>query len=171
MREPALKPHVAGLFIAPEAGVPMQAVDAVRAVTGRGLEGDRYFLGIGSFSRWPAPHREVTLIAKEALDTLAAETGTALTPAESRRNILTVGVPLPALRHRRFQGGEVWVEGMRPCAPSKYLARLTDRPDLVRALTGRGGLRARLLTDGVIRRGDPVRWSDDLTTPVRRLPG
>ena len=41
------------IYTAPEAKAPMRARDAVRAVPGRGLEGDRYFKGEGAFSRWP----------------------------------------------------------------------------------------------------------------------
>lgn len=144
------------LFIAPTAGAPMQRVPEVRAVVGRGLEGDRYFYEAGSFSRWPGPHREVTLIAEEDLAEMAAETGIVLAPIESRRNLLVRGVPLGELLKQEFVVGPVRLRGMRICQPCKYLARLTEQPDLVPALVHRGGLRARILTDGVMRVGDAV---------------
>ncbi len=150
---------VLGLFIAPEAGAPMQPVEAVRAVPGRGLEGDRYFFGEGAFSRWPGPRREVSLIAEEDLETMARETGLVLAPSESRRNVLTRGVPLRQLRRRAaFSIGEVRLRGLRPCPPCRRLERLTGRDGLVEALTHRGGLRAQILTEGTLHVGDAVRF-------------
>ena len=57
---------------------------------------------------------------------------------------------------RTFTIGPVRLQGMRLCQPCKYLARLLDRPDLVRALLNRGGIRARILTEGRISPGDLV---------------
>ena len=149
---------VVQIFVAPEAGAPMRSVEAVRAVPGRGLDGDRYFHQEGSFSRWPGPHREVTLIAEEDLEAMRRETGVALPAAESRRNLLTRGADLRALIGREFDAGAVRMRGMQRCQPCKYLARLTGRPELVRALAGRGGIRARILGEGVLRPGDLLRF-------------
>lgn len=148
---------VVNLFIAPEAGAPMRAVEAVRAVPGRGLEGDRYFEAAGSFSRWPGAHREVTLIAEEALAEMAREAGVVLPPEASRRNVLVRGVPLNDLVRQTFWVGAVQMEGIRLSQPCKYLVRLTGEPGLLPGLIDRGGLRARLLNEGVLRVGDAVR--------------
>lgn len=140
------------IFTAPEAGAPMETREAVRAVPGRGLEGDRYFNGEGSFSRWPGPRREVTLIAEEALAAMENETGLALDPAESRRNLLTRGVPLNDLVRTEFTVGPVRMRGIRRCQPCKRLVRLTGHDDdLIPALVDRGGLRAQIRTEGVLR--------------------
>jgi MOSC domain-containing protein YiiM len=156
---PAWVGVVAGLFIAPEAGAPMRAVEAVRAVPGRGLEGDRYYEARGSFSRWPGAHRAVTLIAEEALAEMAAETGVILAPAASRRNVLVRGVPVNDLIKKAFVAGDVRMEGLRLCQPCKYLARRSGVPGVLPGLIGRGGLRARILDEGFIRVGDPVHLS------------
>lgn len=147
---------VRAIFIAPDAGGVMNVVERVRAVPGRGLEGDRYFYQRGSFSRWPGPHREVTLIASEALVEMEAETGIALPPDQSRRNILTVGIDVNQLLHQTFDVGPVTMRGMRLCQPCKYLARLTDLSDLVPAMLNRGGLRARILSEGIVSAGDRI---------------
>lgn len=149
---------LAAVFVAPEAGAPMRSVRQVRAVPGRGLEGDRYFDHAGSFSRWPGPHRDVSLVAEEALSAMAAETGLVLPPAASRRNLLTRGVPLNELVGQTFTVGGVRLRGERLCQPCKALARRTGLDGLVPALRNRGGLRARLLTEGVVRVGDPIAW-------------
>lgn len=148
---------VTGIFIAAEAGALMQRVEQARTVSGRGLEGDRYYFQQGSFSRWPGPHRELTLIAVEGLEEMARETGIELAPEQSRRNILTRGTALNELVGQAFYAGPVLLRGMRLCQPCKYLARLVDEPDLVRALLNRGGIRARILSEGVISVGDAVR--------------
>ena len=153
---PAWEGRVVGLFIAPAKGAAMQAVEAARAVPGRGLEGDRYFDGAGSFSRWPGPHRDLTLIAEEDLAAMEAE-GIALAPEASRRNVLVRGVPLADLVRQRFWVGDLEVEGSRLCQPCKYLVRLTGEPRLLPGMIGRGGLRARILTEGTVRVGDVIR--------------
>ena len=138
----------------------MRSAERVRAVPGRGLEGDRYWAGVGAFSRWPGPVREVTLIEREALDAASGEFGVALASGEHRRNLVVEGVDLSALLKRRFRVGGVEMEGLRICAPCKYLVRVTGQERIFDALVRRGGLRARILTEGEIRVGDPVTRSD-----------
>ena len=144
------------IYTAPEAKAPMQARETVRAVPGRGLEGDRYFYGEGAFSRWPGPRREVTLIAAEALAEAEAAFDVAVTAGEHRRNLVVTGVPLTDLVKAEFVIGDVRMRGVRVCAPCKYLVRVTGQKEIFDALVGRGGLRAEVLTEGVIRLGDAV---------------
>ena len=162
--------NVLGILTAPAANAPMQPRDRVRAVPGRGLEGDRYYAQRGSFSRWDGPHREVTLIASEALEEMARETGVTLTPEQSRRNILTGGVPLNDLVGKSFYVGPVRMQGIRLCQPCKALARRTQKPDLLRALLFRGGLRARVLTAGDIQVGDSIAPAAPLRKAVAAAP-
>ncbi len=145
------------LFIAPEAKAPMQPVEAVRAVPGRGLEGDRYWKGEGAFSRWPGPLREVTLIAAESLEAAEAEFDVAVRAGEHRRNLVVRGVPLAELKKQAFFVGEVRLRGVRLCAPCQYLVRVTGQAAIFDALVGRGGLRAEILGEGTLRVGDSVR--------------
>ncbi|MBI2080844.1 MAG: hypothetical protein HYT86_03815 [candidate division NC10 bacterium] len=135
----------------------MQAVAEATAVIGKGLEGDRYFRQVGTYSDKPGPHREVTLIALEALEAIRGETGIALAPGKSRRNIVTRGVPLNDLVGQTFLLGRVWVHGVRLCPPCMHLEGLTGLPGVMKALVDRGGLRVQVLTDGPIRVGDPIR--------------
>lgn len=148
---------VVGIYIAPGAAQPMQGVAEATAVTGKGLEGDRYFRQVGTYSDKPGPHREVTLIASEALDAVRRETGIRLAPGESRRNIVTRGVPLNDVVGQEFLLGQVRVRAVRLCPPCQHLEKLTGMPGVMQALVDRGGLRVQVLTDGVIRVGDPIR--------------
>src|SRR6266700_5560270 len=77
---------VEGLFIAPTGGGPVESVERVTAVEGRGLEGDRYFEGIGTYSDRPGTGRHVTLIEREAVEALAREYDVLIEPAQTRRN-------------------------------------------------------------------------------------
>ncbi len=149
--------EVVGIYIAPGGSQPMQAVAEARAVTGKGLEGDRYFRQVGTYSDKPGPHREVTLIALEALEAVRRETGIALAPGKSRRNVVTRGVPLNDLVGQTFRLGPVRVRAVRLCPPCQHLEDLAGLPGVMKALVDRGGLRVQVLADGSIRVGDPIR--------------
>jgi MOSC domain-containing protein YiiM len=146
---------VVSIHIAPAAGLPMETVPEARAIAGRGLEGDRYTLGIGHYTITPGPGgRELTLIETETLEALPG-IGVKLSAAETRRNIATAGVPLNHLVGREFRVGAVRLRGTRLCEPCKYLEGLTQAGAML-ALLHRGGLRAQILNDGVIRVGDTI---------------
>ena len=156
---------VVSIQIAPEASGKMVTVGEVRAVPGRGLEGDRYFTGTGFYSPRPSHGgREVTLIEVEAVEALdngilsakGDTLGIKLSPADTRRNIATQGVPLNHLVEREFWVGPVLMRGTRLCEPCKHLEELTQ-PGVMGGLIHRGGLRARILSEGVLRVGDPIR--------------
>jgi len=144
------------LFVTGAAGEAMVAVDEVKAVAGRGLAGDRYAAGVGTYSGDGRPGREVTLVELEAVAAVTAETGLPLEPDETRRNVVTEGVPLNHLVDREFAIGDVRLRGVRLCEPCVYLEGLT-RDGLRKAMVHRGGLRADVVEGGVLRIGDPVR--------------
>lgn len=135
----------------------MEAVEEAHAVPGRGLEGDRYYEGRGTFSpAAPAPDFELTLIEEERIGEFAQASGLPFTAGHARRNIVTSGVDLNALAGREFFVGNVRVRGLRLCEPCNYLAKISW-PETLRGLVHKGGLRAQILTDGVIRCGDEIR--------------
>ena len=105
---PELVGSVEGLAIAPAAEAPMQLLDAAQARAGRGLDGDRYAAGAGTFSPRAdrRPGYDLTLIAAEVLDELAAA-GHTLDFAGTRRNVLTRGIDVNALVGRTFRIGDV----------------------------------------------------------------
>jgi MOSC domain-containing protein YiiM len=146
---------VAGIFIAPAAGATLEAINEVRALAGKGLEADRYALGVGSFSRWPGTGRAVTFIEAEVIEDVALGSGLDLDEGRSRRNIVTTGIRLNDLVGRRFRIGTVLFRGERLAEPCGYLERRVG-PGLQDVLRGRGGLRAEVLEEGVIRVGDVV---------------
>jgi MOSC domain-containing protein YiiM len=143
---------VEAIFLAPEkrpAATPAP-VDRVRALAGRGLEGNRYFYDGDAPSG-----RALTLIAAEALEGLRADTGIELAAADSGRNVLTRGIDVNALVGRRFRVGAVECLGVMLCEPCKHLESMTQ-PGVLKGLVHRAGLNADILTDGEIAVGDAV---------------
>ena len=147
---------VEALAIAAAAESDMRLVEVAQALAGRGLEGDRYAAGVGTFSpRDPRPGYDLTLIAAEDLDEFVAAGGGA-DFAATRRNVLTRGIDVNALVGRTFRIGDVLCQGQRLCEPCAHLEQLSG-PGLLRPLIHKGGLRVDILTDGEIRLGTPIR--------------
>ena len=149
------KGFVVSLHIAPTGAAAMQSRDQVQAVAGRGLQGDRYFAGLGTYSNNPGSGRHVTLIEIEAIEALQREYQVEIEASLSRRNIVTRAVALNHLVDREFTVGEVRLRGMRLCEPCAHLERLSRR-GAMRGLIHRGGLRAEILTGGTIHVGDAI---------------
>ncbi len=146
---------VDSIYIAAAAKASTRAVASVNAIPRVGLEGDRYALGTGTFYK-PEPAFEITLIEAEAIEALRRDYKIELSSGEARRNIVTRGVPLNHLVGREFLIGDVRLRGIRLCEPCDYLQKLTGK-EVVRGLRHRGGLRAQILTEGVIEAGANIR--------------
>jgi len=146
---------VISICIASSATEPVRLVEEATAVAGRGLAGDRYFDGKGTWSTHPGSGREVTLIESETLEALVGEDGPRLAPGAHRRNLVTRGVPLNHLVGHDFRIGGVMFRGRRLCEPCQHLEKLTE-PGMKMALLHRGGLRADVLCEGTIRVGDRI---------------
>jgi MOSC domain-containing protein YiiM len=144
--------RVEEINIAAELEGALGPVDAVDALAGQGLRGDRY---CSERPRLAGEGRDITLIQAEALDGLLEDHGIALRPAESRRNVLTRGIDLNALVGERFTVGEAECVGIEPCEPCSHLQKLTQ-PGVLRGLVHRGGLRADIVRGGRIAVGDRV---------------
>lgn len=146
--------RVRWIGLRPARDVEMIAVDKVEAVTGKGLDGDRYMLSSSSGKRG------MTLIQAEHLPAIAALSGhDAVSPAILRRNVVVDGIPLVALKGRRFRIGDVLLEGTDGCDPCSRMEAALG-PGGYNAMRGHGGLCARILEGGTLRIGDAVTWVD-----------
>jgi MOSC domain-containing protein YiiM len=144
---------VAALHTAPAAEAPMESREAVEAVAGRGLRGDRYFTAEGTFSDAPGGGRDLTLTEAEAIEAIEREEGISLGFGDHRRNVTTRDAALNHLVGERFRVGGAVCEGVRLCEPCDHLRSLTAE-GVTGALAHRGGLRADVVEDGTIRVGD-----------------
>ncbi|MGH3254580.1 MAG: MOSC domain-containing protein [Streptosporangiaceae bacterium] len=134
--------HVEAINIGPSDAIG--PVGSVRAVAGKGLEGDRYFFADGAGSG-----EALTVIEAEVLE----EVG--LTGPQSRRQVMVRGVRVNDLVGKRFRIGEVECLGTELCEPCLHLQQMT-RPGTIKELIHRAGLRADILSGGTISVGDRV---------------
>jgi MOSC domain-containing protein YiiM len=152
------------IHVAPAASFEMGELSEGHCVAGRGIVGDRYFEGNGSYSH-RSDIREVTLIEQEALDALnrndppLQDGPIQLLPGDHRRNLTVRGVPLNHLVGRRFRIGAVVFRGGRLNFPCKYLEELLSLPVYL-PLYNRSGLNCGIECDGVIRPGDSIELLD-----------
>ena len=143
---------------------PTTDVDVVEVRAGRGLVGDRYY-GV------PAHYEaQVTFFAGEVFDALLAEFGRDdLAPVLTRRNIVTRGANLNQLIGQEFtittSEGAVDFLGTKPCSPCAWMDAMlgTGAHEFLR---GRGGLRARILSNGTLRRGPATLTTDKRLDPA-----
>lgn len=128
--------------ICPGHRLPMKIVEKAEALKNSGLQYDRH--------AQPDSSRQVLLVEKETLDALD------LAPGQVKENITTIGISLIDLRPgSRLQIGErVLLEITKPCSPCTRMEEI--RPGLLREIAGRRGILARVISGGIIRRGDPV---------------
>jgi MOSC domain-containing protein YiiM len=144
------------IWLTGAAAAPMRRVGSARLLTGLGLEGDRYALGSGTWAAYPDLEKQLTLIDADDVAAVAAQAGVALTPGDTRRNLVTTGVDLPALVGRWFAVGDALLFGMKRCPPCTHLERLTGAR-LVKAMVHRGGINAAVFSGASIAEGAPVR--------------
>jgi hypothetical protein len=148
--------RIAGIFISPghnffghhrqPAGQhPTIAVPEVGCVAGCGLTGDRFFSFKENYKG------QVTFFASEVFADVCQKLGAAeKSPGVTRRNVITRGVDLNSLVGQRFAIQGIEFEGVSECSPCHWMNQAIA-PGAEAALHGRGGLRARILTDGVLR--------------------
>src|SRR4249919_3551335 len=140
--------RVEWIGLRPRRDVAMHEVVEADAVAGKGLVGDRYAGGSGN--------RGLTLIQAEHLPVIAALSGhERVAPLLLRRNLVVSGLPLVALKGRRFRIGEVLLEGIDDCDPCSRMEAALG-PGGYNAMRGHGGLCARILVGGRLRIGDAV---------------
>ena len=124
----------------------MVAVQEVECVAGRGLRGDRYF------EREPNHKGQITFFSLDDFDALRREMNLPdAQPQATRRNAFVRGVDLNSLIGKQFEIQGVRFEGVEESKPCDWM-NLAFGPGARDWLKGRGGLRARILSSGMLRR-------------------
>lgn len=137
----------------------MDEVRYLKCLAGKGIDGDRYLLGTGTYSKKPEPGRQITIIEIEELEALE-EIGLKCTPNQCRRNVISKGIRLNPLVGKEITVGEVRLKVHRFCQPCTYLEKKLNQPGLKDALWDKGGLKCEILTDGEIKPGDVIKVAD-----------
>ncbi len=150
-----MKGSIFRIFIAENAGSEIQSVSSASLIAGKGIEGDRYYLGIGTFSEKLKgnPAVELSLIEKEKIDHFNARYKQDHSYGDFRRNIVTEGFRLNEYVGKEFTIGTIKLKGIRLCEPCSYLAETVNSLVLPH-LVGEGGLRAQIISSGIIEQGD-----------------
>lgn len=123
----------------------MIEVAQLECVAGRGVRDDRYF-------DFKYDYRgQITFFSIEVFDELCdAVKVPNCSPALVRRNVITRGVDLNKLIGQDFEIQGVCLHGIEECRPCYWMDRAIA-PGAHEFLKGRGGLRAKILTDGILR--------------------
>jgi MOSC domain-containing protein YiiM len=148
--------HITAIFVAPSKHAEQLAIEAVQLKRGKGIVGDRFF---GQSPKNSG--RNLTLIEIEAIEEFNEIYGLTINLSATRRNFLTRGLRLNDLLGKTFRVGNVLCKGVELCEPCRLLARqlpheLISQKDIIKVFTHKGGLRAEVLSDGVVRLGDSV---------------
>jgi MOSC domain-containing protein YiiM len=151
--------NVEHIFLAATSGGPQQACERISVLAGKGIEGDRYF------DRHDEPGQNLTLIEAEEIEAFLNEQQRPLDLSVTHRNLVTRGVRLNELVGCEFMIGEVRLRGVELCEPCMGMGQALASDSLtpaqvVKRLVGRGGLRADVLSDGLIERGAALRLLD-----------
>ena len=140
--------RVTWIGLRPARRAPMQSAEEAELTPEAGVAGDRYAGRSGN--------RQVTLIAAEHLRDIGAWLGGGpVAPEDLRRNLVTEGINLLALKDRRFRVGDALLEATGECHPCSRMEE-TLGPGGYNAVRGHGGLTARVLEGGMVRLGAPV---------------
>jgi len=127
-------------------GEPTVEVSRIDCVAGRGIRGDRFFDYRENYKG------QITFFAWEDFDALRRELNLPQAqPAATRRNVFVAGVDLNSLIGEEFEIQGVRFAGVEECKPC-YWMNAALGPGAEEWLQGRGGLRARILTNGVLQR-------------------
>ncbi|MBS0232475.1 MAG: MOSC domain-containing protein [Proteobacteria bacterium] len=137
----------------PARGAPMAVPQSAVLVAQRGIEGDRY-----ETQRNGA--RQVTMIAAEDVAAIASFLGRQeISPSLLRRNFVTLGINLNALKGRSIRVGPTILEISGECAPCSQMEANLG-PGGYNAVRGRGGVTSRIVEGGEVRIGDTIERID-----------
>jgi len=139
------KGKLLAIGISKDRGSDIEVLQRAELAQNSGIVGDRYFKE-GLEENYEAA---ITLIEQESLEGVLRDHGISISHNDSRRNLLTEGVPLNHLVGKQFQVGEAVLEGFELCEPCGTLERRTQK-GVLKALLHRGGLRARIVKSGTI---------------------
>ena len=126
---------------------PLIEAEQVECVAGRGLRGDRFFDYADDYKG------QITFLSREVVSLMSEHFGLTKSPGVLRRNVIVSGVDLMALIGADFELQGVRFRGTAHCKPCSWM-NTAFAPGAEQFLADRGGLRARILSDGQIRVGE-----------------
>lgn len=152
---------VIAIFVAPVKHGEQIAVEAVQLKQGKGIVGDRFF-----GYRKNQPGRNLTLIELELIKEFKQTNQLNIPLNATRRNLITQGIRLNKLVGKIFKIGNVLCRGVELCEPCKVMAKQfpvvpLSSDEIIQAFIRKAGIRAEVLSDGIVRLSDVIVNSDD----------
>lgn len=128
----------------PAGQAPVVEVPSVECVAGKGLVGDRFFDYKEDYKG------QITFFEHEQYERLCEQFNVmGVSPSVFRRNVITKGVDLNSLIGKEFEVQGIRFEGASECSPCYWMDQaFAEGAEL--AMKGHGGLRARILSNGVL---------------------
>lgn len=124
---------------------PTIEVGEIHCVAGRGIQGDRFYDFKENYKG------QITFFATEVFEDVCRQLRVnGLSPGVARRNVITAGIDLNSLVGVEFEIQSVRFAGAAECSPCHWM-NTAIAPGAEKLLRRRGGLRARILTDGILR--------------------
>ena len=143
-------PKVYKLGISTNNNQTISEVNSIKVLANQGIVGDRHF------NEFNDPYNQITLIESENIDYYNIKYGLNIPYKDFRRNIITKGIKLNGLVGKKFQIGEVKVEGIDLCRPCRHLCEVLHQDNIIKEFLRRGGLRCQILTSSTIEVGDKI---------------
>ncbi|TQV69657.1 sulfurase [Exilibacterium tricleocarpae] len=152
---------IESIFISDKHGKEQRPVQAIEVVAGQGIIGDRNY----GKTKWPG--QNITFVELEEINNFNRDHGQNISLDATRRNVVTKGVALNALVGKIFYIGDVKFFGVELCEPCAKLGELLETQTLskkaaVKALVGKGGLRADALSNGKLTVGMAFTRQEDM---------
>ena len=129
----------------------IKEVNSINVVANKGILGDRHF------QEFNDPFNQLSLIESENIDYYNIKYGLNIPYKDFRRNIITKGVKLNDLVGKKFQIGDVKVEGIDLCRPCRHLCEVLNQDNIIKEFLRRGGLRCQILSSSSIEVGNKIK--------------
>ncbi|SBS32969.1 MOSC domain protein [Marinomonas spartinae] len=145
---------IKSIFVAKKSKMPQIGIEAVKVDAGKGIVGDR------SYGKRQEAGQNITFVESEEIEAFNTNFDQQIGQSATRRNIVTEGIRLNNLVGKEFMIGDVRFYGVELCEPCAYLGQLLandslSAPQVVKAWLHRGGLRADVLSTGILKTGMP----------------
>ena len=128
----------------------IKEVNSINVLANKGILGDRHF------QEFNDPFNQLSLIESENIDYYNIKYGLNIPYKDFRRNIITKGIKLNDLVGKKFQIGDVKVEGIDLCRPCRHLSEVLGQNNIIKEFLRRGGLRCQILTSSSIKISDKI---------------
>tara|TARA_Y100000591_G_scaffold194063_1_gene167872 strand:+ start:22 stop:462 length:441 start_codon:yes stop_codon:yes gene_type:complete len=129
----------------------IKEVNSINVLVNKGILGDRHF------HEFNDPFNQLSLIESENIDYYNTKYGLNIPYKDFRRNIITKGVKLNDLVGKKFQIGDVKVEGIDLCRPCRHLCEVLNQDNIIKEFLRRGGLRCQILSSSSIEVGNKIK--------------